>query len=166
MDITYRIASQKDIKEIDSLIQSAIVSMNEQNIKQWDEEYPSEEILSDDISKAQLYVGCVEDRIAVLYVLNEEYDEDYNTAHWRYEDKPYIILHRLCVHPDFQNQRIARKTMLQIENQVRSMGKEAIRLDAFSENSYALRLYDSLGYTRVGQADWRMGRFYLMEKYL
>lgn len=40
------------------------------------------------------------------------------------------------------------------------------RLDAFTENPFALKLYDNLGYSRVGYADWRKGRFYLMEKYL
>lgn len=56
--------------------------------------------------------------------------------------------------------------MQYIEKEVSSMGFQAIRLDAFTENPFALKLYDNLGYSRVGYADWRKGRFYLMEKYL
>ncbi len=37
-------------------------------------------------------------------------------------------------------------------------------LSKIKEN--ALKLYKNLGYKIVGYADWRMGRFYLMEKFL
>lgn len=43
---------------------------------------------------------------------------------------------------------------------------EAIRLDVFSRNPYSQRLYARAGYVQTGIADWRMGRFYLMEKYI
>ena len=45
-------------------------------------------------------------------------------------------------------------------------GKRAIRLDAFSKNPFALKMYIALGYTVVGEARWRKGLFYLMEKVL
>lgn len=41
---------------------------------------------------------------------------------------------------------------------------QAIRLDAFSQNLFVLKLYNNLGYARVGEVDWRKGRFYLLEK--
>jgi predicted GNAT family acetyltransferase len=37
-------------------------------------------------------------------------------------------------------------------------------LDAFSLNPFALRLYEKIGYVRVGEANWRKGLFYLYEK--
>lgn len=65
---------------------------------------------------------------------------------------------------DFQNKGIAKTTMQHIETELRQLGVDAIRLDAFTENPYALSLYENLGYKIVGYADWRKGRFYLMEK--
>lgn len=53
-----------------------------------------------------------------------------------------------------------------IETSVKEKGIEAVRLDVFSQNPYALRLYQKCGYQEVGTVQWRKGIFYLMEKYL
>ncbi len=165
LKINYRIAALKDLKEIHTMVQRAIETMNNQQIYQWDELYPDEEILREDIEKQQLYVGLVEETIAVIYVLNQECDEEYQTGKWKYAQKPFYVIHRLCVNPVFQNQGVAGRTMLHIEETLRVMGIAAIRLDVFSENPSALKLYDNFGFAKVGYVDWRKGRFYLMEKY-
>lgn len=166
MHIEYRMAELKDLKEIWKLVQNAVNTMIQQNILQWDEIYPNEEVLRQDIEKKQLYVGIYDKQVAVLYVINQEYEEEYKNGNWKYEDKSFCVIHRLCVNPIFQNRGIGRTTMQYIEKEVSSMGFQAIRLDAFTGNPFALKLYDNLGYSRVGYADWRKGRFYLMEKYL
>lgn len=53
-----------------------------------------------------------------------------------------------------------------IERKLKKLNIKAIRLDVFSQNPYAINLYTHMGYSKVGYADWRKGRFYLMEKYL
>lgn len=45
-------------------------------------------------------------------------------------------------------------------------GTYSLRLDAFSENPFALKLYRSLGYRETGTAVFRKGKFYLFEKNL
>lgn len=164
MDITYRIALLHDLDAVWALVQDAIENMIAQNILQWDELYPDKDILREDILKGQLRLGIVHEQIAVIYVINQECEDEYKYGKWRYEDRSYCIIHRLCVNPSFQNSGIGRITMLHIEKEVQSMGIQAIRLDAFSENPFALRLYNHLGYVRVGEVDWRKGRFYLLEK--
>lgn len=166
MQIEYRIACLEDLEDIYALVKNAIDTMIKQNILQWDEIYPNEEVLREDILKKQLHVGILEEQIAVIYVLNQECDDAYKNGNWRFADEPFYVLHRLCVNPVFQNRGVGRVTMLHIEEVLLSMGIKAIRLDAFTENPFSLKLYDSLGYSRVGYAEWRKGRFYLMEKYL
>jgi len=53
-----------------------------------------------------------------------------------------------------------------IEEQIKNMGYSSVRLDVFSKNPYAIRLYEKNGYKKRGYADWRKGRFFLMEKTL
>lgn len=166
MQIEYRIACMEDLQEVYNLVKSAIDTMIQQNIFQWDEIYPDEEVLREDILKKQLYVGIVDKQIAVIYVLNQECDEAYQNGTWRFTNEPFYVIHRLCVNPAFQNQGVGRTTMLHIEEELLSKGIKAIRLDAFTQNPFSLKLYDRLGYSRVGYADWRKGKFHLMEKYL
>lgn len=164
MDIEYRVANLNDLDEVCKLISNAVETMIKQNIFQWDELYPTREDFQKDIDKSQLYVGIMDNRIAVVYVINQEYDEQYENGEWQNKKEPFYVIHRLCVNPDFQNKGVAKSTLLHIEEELRMRGIQAIRLDVFSENPYALKLYNNLDYTKVGHADWRKGRFYLMEK--
>jgi ribosomal protein S18 acetylase RimI-like enzyme len=46
------------------------------------------------------------------------------------------------------------------------MNIDTVRLDAFSHNPAALKLYRRLNYCEVGFVDFRKGRFILFEKKL
>jgi ribosomal protein S18 acetylase RimI-like enzyme len=43
---------------------------------------------------------------------------------------------------------------------------KSIRLDAFTKNFYALKMYEKLNYRKVGQGYFRKGIFYIFEKAL
>lgn len=165
MILKYRKATLDDLEEIWNIVGNSIDVMEENNIFQWDNLYPLKEDFQKDIVKNQLYLGLANDQIAVLYVLNQECDKEYENGDWKFKEEEFYIVHRLCVNPDFQNRGIARHTLLHIEKQLKSKGIYVIRLDVFQNNPYAIRLYDSLGYSKAGYADWRKGRFYLMEKH-
>lgn len=165
MTIHYRKAVLEDLEEIYGLVSHAVDVMISQNILQWDEIYPAKEDFRHDINKNELYAGLTGGQIAVVFTLNQECDEQYENGSWEHPDIPYYTVHRLCVNPDFQNHGIAKRTLLYIEEELLKKDIHAIRLDAFCNNPYSIRLYDSLHYSRVGHADWRKGRFYLMEKY-
>lgn len=166
MDIIYRQAVKEDIPLIEELVTQAVAEMEKNQIFQWDELYPIREDFLDDIQDHHLFVGCIGCRIAVVFALNGDYDEAYMNGKWKNPEKSFQIIHRLCVHPEFQNQGIAKQTMKYIESQVLSQGNQAVRLDVFSQNPYAVRLYLECGYEKAGTAQWRKGTFYLMEKYL
>lgn len=165
-ELDFRLGSSADLPEIAALFENAKKHMIAQQIFQWDELYPTWETYDLDIKRRELTVGILDGRIAVVYVLNRECDEQYRKGRWKYADAPYLVLHRLCVNPAYQNMGVAKLTMAHIEEVVRAKGIRNIRLDAFSENPFALRLYDSCGFRHVGDTDWRKGRFYLLEKCL
>ena len=166
MNIDFRMGEMEDLKEIGMLVQQSIAHMIQCNINQWDDLYPSEEDFRIDIEKNQLFVGTIDGEIAVVYVLNQECDEAYENGEWEYKDPTFYVIHRVCVKPSFQNCGVAKRVMAYVEKQVLLWGGQSIRLDVFSENPYALKLYEACGYNRVGEANWRKGKFYLMEKYL
>ena len=166
----YRLAEEQDIDSICNLIKSAIAEMERNNIHQWDEIYPAKEDFLDDISKRTLYVGTTGDSIpgtiAVVYAINKDADEQYQNGTWDYPDSNYSIIHRLCVNPEYQNRGLAKETLTHIEDTLRDSGTETIRLDVFTDNPFALKLYRKNGYKETGTAHWRKGTFLLMEKHL
>ena len=164
--MTFERAVPSDLPEVLRLFQAATKHMDEQGIPQWDEVYPNREVLSEDISRGELTVGRIGGKIACVFVLSARHDDEYAQGRWRYPESRFCVLHRLCVHPDFQHRRIAARAMDFIEDALRESGFETIRLDAFSQNPYALRLYESRGYEKIGEVRFRKGLFYLYEKKL
>lgn len=162
----FRKGCASDLAEIDALVQAAILAMNAAGIEQWDEVYPTVDDFRRDCESGHLRVGEIRGRVAVVYVLNRLCDEEYHAADWQCCDGDWRVLHRLCVHPDFQNLGVGNQTMAHIEQEALNSGVRSLRLDVFTRNPYALRLYQKRGFRQAGTADWRMGRFLLMEKIL
>ena len=164
MNLTYRKANLTDLDAVCSLVNSAVKNMIEHGIYQWDEIYPARSDFETDIVNNQLYIGETDGMPTVVFVINKISDSEYDDANWSYTGENYRVIHRLCVSPKFQRCGIARSTMIYIENLLKSQGIESIRLDTFTQNPRALGLYDSLGFTKTGYADWRKGKFVLFEK--
>ena len=163
-ELKFVLAQKEDLGIVMSIFTDAINEMNSKGIYQWDSIYPTRNTLEEDIIKKQLYIGIYEGTVVSTYVLNQEYDEQYANGAWKYPNSTYYVVHRLCVNPLFQNKGIGTLTMLHIENEVKKMGVDTIRLDSFTLNPYAVKMYEKLGYSKVGLANWRKGKFYLMEK--
>lgn len=162
--MVYRLAKKSDIDDVVKLIKAAIVQMEADGIYQWDDIYPAKEDFINDIEKKSLYLAIDSKKLAAIYVISAESDEAYKNATWENNDESAYILHRFCVSPDYQNKGIGKEVLAHIETQIYEMGYKSIRLDAFTENPYAQRLYRKSGYIVRGYADWRKGRFELMEK--
>ena len=166
MNIEYRLATRQDLDAICLLIKQAIDEMERHEIFQWDDVYPVREDFEEDIEKQTLYLAYVEDNLVALYAISDECDEDYRNGHWKYDDQSAFVLHRFCVSPLFQNQGIGKAVLQHVEEQVKEMGYQSIRLDTFTENPFAQRLYLHNGYESRGYANWRKGKFDLIEKKL
>lgn len=162
--MNFRKGTLSDLNAICSMVDRAKILMESQGIHQWDEIYPCKEDFESDIKKSTLHVAFEDDNLAAVYVLSEECDEEYNSCDWEFKNP--CIIHRLCVSPDFQNKGIGKAVLKHIEQQISEMGYESVRLDVFSENPFALSLYAKNQYQKRGHADWRKGRFFLMEKAL
>ncbi|MBH1941885.1 GNAT family N-acetyltransferase [Mobilitalea sibirica] len=164
MEVKFRIAHKNDLEEVISLYNEAIAHMLHSKIYQWDERYPNEEVLTEDIEKNELYVLTEKDKIIACVVINEDQDASYHSANWKYVSDKIAIIHRLCVHPRAQRKGIGKLLMKCSEEWICQQEYEAIRLDTFTNNHIARKLYEGLGYSYVGEVTFRKGVFLLMEK--
>ncbi len=162
--MNYRLGTLQDLDSINALIKDAIIEMEKHDIYQWDNIYPSSDDFKDDIEKSTLYTAHEDDELVAFYVISRECDEAYKNAKWIYDEDSSYVLHRFCVSPNKQNRGIGKTVLQHIENQIKDMGYQSVRLDVFTENPFAQNLYRHHGYEHRGYADWRKGRFDLMEK--
>lgn len=155
-------AEIRDWDNIVRMYKDAINKMDGIGINQWDKIYPDSLLLKNDIEKQQLYKITNGEILLGAVVINRETDEQYINGN--FEDDNYAVVHRLCIHPEYQNHKIGYQAMMIIEHSLKENGISSIRLDAFSENPFSLKMYEKLGYKNVGIAEWRKGIFYLFEK--
>jgi ribosomal protein S18 acetylase RimI-like enzyme len=153
-----------DLGLVVNIYKDAVNNMIAHNIFQWDEMYPDENTLREDVARGRMFAGVENNEIASVFVLDKECDGAYSTAQWECGSGGFIVLHRFCVRVDFQHRGVGTKTMKLIEKKMKGEGITSIRLDTFSKNPYSLRMFDKLGYKRVGEAHWERGLFYIFEK--
>lgn len=156
----------KDIARIMDIIKAAIANMEAEKVYQWDDMYPNEMVIKDDIINENLYVYIDENIIKGIIVLNETQDGEYKKLKWKYSAKKQIVIHRLCIDPQYQGKGIAKKFLKYAEEYSMENNYGSIRLDAFTKNKTAYTMYEKLGYEKVGIVTFRKGDFYCFEKNL
>jgi ribosomal protein S18 acetylase RimI-like enzyme len=167
LDLSIRVAEESDLPAAMTLVRACIEDMRRRGIEQWDEIYPARDRLVLDVAEGSLYVATSDDEpLAGMLVLNDYQDAEYADVSWGFLEAPVGVVHRLMVDPTLQGRGIARRLMASAERLAVERGFAVLRLDAFSLNPPALRLYRGLGYHEAGSVVFRKGVFHCFEKRL
>lgn len=145
-----RKAVSTDLEEIVCIIHEVKKLMIECGNPQWDSDYPGEKEYRRDILRGELYVEEQEGAIAGFVTVNAVFPKEYEDLVWTTE-LPANTLHRLAVNPLFRNKGVARLLFDYGEFVSRSQGMRSIRLDTFSLNHAAQRMFINNGYHFAGQ---------------
>jgi ribosomal protein S18 acetylase RimI-like enzyme len=160
----FRHAEKRDLQQVLSLFAGAVARMRNAGIDQWDERYPDRETLTADLEKGEMYLLCAGGGPLSAVVLNAEQAPEYAAVGWKFRGSPAAVIHRLCVAADTQGKGVGGKTLLCAEKVLQEEGFRSVRLDAFTKNPIALRLYESNGYLLAGRVTFRKGIFNCYEK--
>lgn len=155
-----------DVPRVMELVGRAIRDMEGKGIEQWDDVYPDASIFSMDAgfyTLRGLFEGA---KLIGVFTLNEYQDEEYKDVDWELDDPAPLVLHRLCLDPEYQGKGLAKLILSHVENYARANGYRSIRLDAFNENPASLALYSKTGFEKRGMVRFRKGDFACFEKIL
>lgn len=132
-----RKTNTKDIKSILQIIDEGKKYLKENNIPQWQDGYPNEDTILDDIKKGYSYVYEVDGEIlgtaAVIIGKDKDYDKIYE-GNWITANNEYIVVHRIAVKKDCKGKRIASKIFNEILNIAKEKNIESIRVDTHRLN--------------------------------
>jgi ribosomal protein S18 acetylase RimI-like enzyme len=167
LDLSVRCASEADLLGVMPLVQACIAAMRRSGIDQWDDIYPALDRFSGDVAAHTLYIAAAGDRDhAGIFTVDGNQELEYAAVAWTLHDERVGVVHRLMVHPDFHGRGVVRTLMTHAERVAVQAGFKVLRLDAFSLNPAALRLYRGLGYHEAGEVLFRKGVFRCFEKRL
>jgi len=120
-------------------------------IRQWDDVYPTRDVIAEDVRRGALYVLEDQDvRCVASVALDDVQAEEYRSLTWTTEE-PALVVHRLCVDPAAQGRGLAHDLMEFAESYAAATGYVSVRLDAYTGNPRSVRLYRRRGYREVGQ---------------
>ena len=134
------------------IISDAQAALRELGIDQWQDGYPTAEIIERDIESKVGYV-YVEDNMVVGYaaiVLTGEIAYKQIDEHVWGTGEDYVVVHRLCVGKDFTRKGIALSLMRKAKELAIEAGYSGFRIDTHRGNVRMLSMMDRLGFEYRG----------------
>lgn len=161
-----KLAKIEEVKEVTNLVKECVNHMRSKGIDQWFENYPSEDIIIDDILSNTLYALKYNNELLGVITLNEDQVKEYKAINWKYKQTPILIVHRLAISPNHRGKGYAKKLMDFVEEFAIKNNYKSIRLDAYSINQTAINLYEKRNFNKVGTINFtgREHIFYCYEK--
>lgn len=159
-------ATPADLPAISVIMRDAVRIMLDCGRCQWDESYPRDEHVFDDIMAGVGRVmtdarGRVTGYGAVVYDGEEAYDE--LDGEWL-TDGDYVVVHRLAVAADCRGRGVASAFMKAVAVEASDRGVGAFRIDTNFDNSEMLRMLERLGFERCGTVHYPKGERIAFEK--
>lgn len=155
-----------ELEEVFQIYQNAKKELEQNNIIQWTDNYPTISIIEEDLKKGVLFLLKNGSEIIGAINISEEQEPEYQSIDWKFDNSKVLVIHRLVINPKHQKQGNAQKLMDFAEDFAKENNYTSIRLDAYSINSRVIEFYKKRNYFIRGNVNFpeREHPFYGMEK--
>lgn len=146
-------AELKDSARIWELLQEGIDQRKKEGSAQWQDGYPNEEVVQQDIESGFGY--CVRDQnggIVGYIAIAEGIDEVYEAIEEKWNSlETYVVLHRLIVDQTNKIPGLGTWILNAVESVIEERGIRSIRVDTNFDNLSMLRVFEKVGYRYCGK---------------
>lgn len=118
--------------------------------------YPYDSQLQDALSKGELFVFEEDGNLIGAAIFNSKVNEEYNKINWPTEARgdEVMTIHILAIGPRAQRHGYGRRMVTLATDYAREQGFKVIRIDAWSANAPAIKLYTQMGFKEVAKASF------------
>lgn len=152
MRFQLRKTEEKDIRAVMNIIKQAQQYFKERNIDQWQNGYPNELIIKEDIKREWSYILADGDNVVATAAISFEgeptYDEIYE-GRWLSNEK-YAVIHRICVNNEFKGIGLASQILDSAERLCVERNVHSIKIDTHKENVSMQKSLVKKGYKYCG----------------
>ena len=132
----FRKAAASDVEDIMKIIKQAQAYFKENCVNQWQNNYPNNETIKNDIEKGYGYVlednGEIIGTVAVSFDGEKTYDVIYD-GEWL-SNGEYAVIHRMAVDNAYKGRGLSSVLIKYIENICLDKGVHSIKIDTHNEN--------------------------------
>ena len=165
-NITLRKAISNEISFIWEILAAAIERRKADGSSQWQDGYPNEAVIADDINRQCGYV-LVEGKTIIGYcalILNDE--PAYKTIEGQWlSNTDFMVIHRIAIASDYLDKGFAQTMLTYIEELAKEQHIHSLRADTNFDNAAMLHLLQKMGYHYCGEVMMRGGKREAFEKH-
>lgn len=164
--VRYEPAVMEDLDRVRDLFNAATANLQIQKIPQWDENYPTDADFTPDIQSGRMQLVYKGKRLAAVYTLTGNAPDRFLEAQWNHPDESSMTLIRLALHPDCEAFGMPKKILTHIITELKDAGIQNLHAEVCQRNTYDSKLYQKMGFVKVGETIL-FGKLYdLMELHL
>lgn len=162
-----RKAGQSELPAIWEIIQYAIEQRRLDGSKQWQDGYPNENSLQDDLDQGNAYVLADGETILAYAAIIFDKEPAYEAIEGRWlSNGPYVVVHRVATSKAAKGKGLATRLFQMIEDLAIGKNVYSIKVDTNFDNAPMLRIAEKLGYTYCGEVYFRGSARKAFEKVL
>lgn len=127
----------KDIKDIMKIINQAKAYFKEHGINQWQDGYPNEQSIEEDINQNKSYVLIDENKVIGTMYFTIADDPTYSyieNGQWLTSHQPYAVIHRIVVDENLKGRNLAFELVKFAIDQCKINNIKSIRIDTHKDN--------------------------------
>ena len=133
-----RETGEDDLGQVMTIIRMAQQSFRDQGVDQWQDGYPNEEVILEDIRKGQSYVaeekGIILGTAVISFEKEKTYDGIENGQWLTPVDTKYMVIHRIATHYEYKRRGTAGAFLEFARETARRRGVLSIRIDTHPDN--------------------------------
>ena len=147
----FRKATPADLAGIMDVVHQAQAFIAGKGIDQWQDGYPSEALLAEDIRIGRAYVFDDGGSVASIAVLTAEPEPVYDAIEGAWHTgAPYLTIHRMALGDAHRHSGLAGEILKNAVDMARSMHLSAVRADTHRGNAAMRRFLEKSGFQPCG----------------
>lgn len=163
----FRLAIKKELPIIWEIIQQAIARRKAEGSQQWQDGYPNELVLENDIQQNAAFVLIFEEKIIGYVAIKKNAEPAYDSiiGEWLSQED-YLVVHRLALEDKAIGKGYADLIFEYIESLALQQNIYSIKADTNYDNLAMLKLFKKRDYQYCGKVYFRGSERLAFEKYL
>lgn len=136
MELNFRKTVKEDIDNVMGVIKQAQDYFKEKGINQWQNNYPNNDTINNDITNGHSYVLLKDEDIVATVAVSFDGESTYNNIYdgkWITNDK-YAVIHRIAVDNTYKGLGLSSEIIKRIEELCLSKDVHSIKVDTHREN--------------------------------
>ena len=146
-----RTAAPEDLGKIMELIDQAKAFLKRNGVDQWQNGYPDQTCIEEDIRKGKGYLCILDHDIAGYVCIDFEGEPAYDTLDGKWLSiQPYVAVHRLALDASVRGRGLASQVFEETERLARSREIHSFKVDTDNDNQIMKHLLEKNGFQFCG----------------